>query len=147
VSTTLAARLPNCRRAAEAQRRRGHALQAIRSIQSYTANAPLEECLSEDLIRSAVQRQLGIVQEALRVALLEEPSMRQTWPELDFLLKACARMRDWQHPVAVEELVGFVARDLQVWQTRLVEGVKQQQEEGAKLDQQIGENLRRLGDE
>lgn len=109
----------------EAQRRLGHALQAIRSIQAYTANAPLEECLSEDLIRSAVQRQLGIVQEALRVALLEEPSMHQTWPELDSLLEACARMRNWQHPVAVEDLVGFVAGDLQVWQGRLMACVEQ----------------------
>ena len=71
--------------------------------------------------------------------------MRQSWPEQDSLLEACARMRDWQHPVAVEELVGFVGGDLHVCQTRLVEGVKQQQEEGAKLDQQIAENLRRLG--
>ncbi|MFM7734197.1 MAG: hypothetical protein ACKO6F_12215 [Cyanobium sp.] len=130
---------------AEASRRIGHAVKAIHSIQRYSANTPLMECLSEDLIRSAVQRQLGIVQEALRVALREAPSMHQTWPELDSLLEACARMRDWQHPVAVEELVGFVAGDLQAWQTRLVEGDKQQQEEGAKLDQQIAENLRRLG--
>ena len=129
---------------AEAQRRLGHALQAIRSIQSYTANAPLEECLSEDLIRSAVQRQLGIVQEALRVALLEEPSMHQTWPELDSLLEACARMRDWQHPVAVEELVGFVAGDLQIWQAKLMAGVEHAAE-GSTLDQQISENPRRLG--
>lgn len=130
---------------AEAQRRLGHALQAIRSIQTYTADAPLPECLADDMTCSIVQRQLGIVQEALRAALLEEPSMRQSWPELDSLLEACARMRDWQHPVAVEELVGFVGGDLQVCQTRLVEGVKQQQEEGAKLDQQISENTRRLG--
>jgi len=48
----------------EASRRLGHALQAISSIQRYTAN-PLQEILSHDLTRSAVQRQLGIVQEAL----------------------------------------------------------------------------------
>lgn len=129
----------------EASRRIGHAIEAIHSIQRYTANAPLEECLSEDLIRNAGQHQLGIVQEALRVAFLEEPSIHQTWPELDSLLEAYARMQDWEHPVAVEELANFVGGDLQVWQTRLVEGVKQQQEEGARLDQQIGENLRRLG--
>ena len=78
---------------AEAQRRLGHALQAIRSIQTYTADAPLAECLADDLTCSAVLRQLGIVQEALRVALLEEPSLRQIWPELDSWLAACARMR------------------------------------------------------
>ncbi len=110
---------------AEAQRRLGHALQAIRSIQTYTADAPLPECLANDLTCSAVLRKLGIVQEALRVALLEEPSMRQTWPELDSLLEVCARMRDWQHPVAVEELVEFVAGDLQVWQGKLMAGLEQ----------------------
>ena len=68
----------------EAQRRLGHAPQAIRSIQTYTADAPL--------------------------------------PEVESLLGACARMRYWQHPVA---LVGFVAGDLQVWQGRLMAGVEQ----------------------
>jgi len=130
----------------EATRRLGHALQAISSIQRYTANAPLQESLSDDLTRSAVQRQLGIVQEALRVALVKEPSLRQTWLDVDALLADCARMRDWEHEVALADLVGFVGGDLKVWQGRLVEGVMQQ-EEGARLDLQIGENLRRLGDE
>lgn len=110
---------------AEAQRRLGHALQAIRSIQAYAGSAPLPECLADDLTRSAVERQLGIVQEALRVALLEEPSLRQTWPQLDSWLAACARLRDWEHPVALAELVGFVAGHLQVWQGRLMAGVEQ----------------------
>lgn len=72
---------------AVAQHRLGHALQAIRSIHTSTADAPL--------------------------------------PELESLLEACARLRDWQHPVAVEELVGFVAGDLQVWQGRWMAGVEQ----------------------
>ena len=109
----------------EAQRRLGHALQAIRSIQAYTAVAPLPECLADDLTRSAVLRQLGIVQEALRVAILKESCLHQTWPELDSLLEACARMRDWQDPVPLEDLVGFVAGDLIVWQARLMAGVEQ----------------------
>ncbi len=91
----------------------------------FTGSAPLEQCLSDDLICSAVLRQLGIVQEALRVVSLVEPSLRQAWPQLDSWLEACARMRDWQHPVALEELVGFVAGDLQVWQGRLMAGVEQ----------------------
>ena len=129
----------------EASRRLGHALQAIDSIQRYTANAPLLESLNDDLTRSAVQRQLGIVKEALRVALVEEPCLRQIWPEIDSLLKGCARMRDWEHPVALADLAGFVGVDLKVWQGWLVEGVRlHQQEEGARLDQQIAENLRRL---
>lgn len=131
---------------AEARRRLGHALQAIRSIQqAHTADAPLPECLADDLTRSAVLRQLGIVQEALRVALVEEPSLRQIWPEIDSLLEGCASMRDWEHPVAMADLVGFVEGDLKVWQGRVVEGLRPQQNEGARLDQQIGENLRRLG--
>ena len=129
----------------EAQRRLGHALQAISSIQRYTANVPLQESLSDDLIRSAVERQLGIVQEALRVALLEEPSLRQIWPDVDALLAGCARMRDWEHEVALADLVGFVGGDLKEWQGRLAEGLRLQQEEGARLDQQIADNLRRLG--
>jgi uncharacterized protein with HEPN domain len=128
----------------EATRRLGHALQAISSIQRYTAN-PLQESLSHDLTRSAVERQLGIVQEALRVALVEQPSLRQICPDVDALLAGCARMRDWEHPVALADLVGFVGGDLKVWQARLAEGLRLQQEEGARLDQQIDENLRRLG--
>jgi uncharacterized protein with HEPN domain len=130
----------------EATRRLGHALQAIAAIERYTANAPLQESLSDDLTRSAVERQLGIVQEALLVALLEEPCLRQTWPEIDSLLEGCARMRDWEHPVALADLVGFVGGDLKVWQARLAEGLRlQEQEEGARLDQQTAENLGRLG--
>jgi uncharacterized protein with HEPN domain len=129
----------------EATRRLGHALQAIGSIQRYTANAPLQESLSDDLTRSAVERQLGIVQEALRVALVKEPSLRQTWLDVDALLAGCARMRDWEHVVALADLVGFVGGDLKLWQGRLAEGLRLQQGEGARLDQQIVENLRRLG--
>ena len=128
----------------EATRRLGHALQAIAAIERYTANAPLQESLSHDLTRSAVERQLGIVQEALRVALVEQPSLRQIWPDGAALLAGCARMRDWEHEVALADLVGFVGGDLKVWQGRLAEGLRLQQEEGAKLDQQIDENLRRL---
>jgi uncharacterized protein with HEPN domain len=124
--------------------RRPHALQAIAAIERYTADAPLQESLSDDLTRSAVQRQLGIVQEALRVALLEDPSLRQIWPDVDALLADCARLRDWEHVVALADLVGFVGWDLKVWQGSLAEGVKQQ-EEGVSLDQQIAENLSRLG--
>ncbi len=131
----------------EASRRLGHALQAIDSIQRYTANAPLQESLSDDLTRSAVQRQLGIVQEAMRVALVEQPSLRQICPDVDALLAGGARMRDWEHPVALADLVGFVGGDLKQWQGRLAEGLRLQQGEGAMLDQQIDENLRRLRDE
>jgi len=93
--------------------------------------------------RSTMLRWHGIVQEALRVALLEEPSLRQTWPLVDSWLEACARMRDWEHDVALVDLVGIVGGNLKVWQGRLVERLRrEQQEEGARLDQQIAENLR-----
>jgi hypothetical protein len=107
----------------EATRRLGHALQAISSIQRYTTNAPL--------------------QEALRVALVKEPSLRQTWLDVDALLTGCARMRDWEHEVALADLVGFVGGDLKVWQCRLAEGVEQQAE-GTRVDQQIDENIGRV---
>jgi hypothetical protein len=129
----------------EATRRIGHALQAISSIQRYTANASLQESLSDDLTRSAVERQLGIVQEALRVALLEEPFLRQIWQDVDALLAGCDRLRDWEHVVALADLVGFVGGDLKVWQGRLVEGLRLQQGEAARLEQQIAENLGRVG--
>jgi uncharacterized protein with HEPN domain len=35
----------------EVNRRLGHALQAIQSIQKFTGSAPLQQCLSDDLIR------------------------------------------------------------------------------------------------
>ena len=129
----------------QASLRLGHALQAISSIQRYIVNAPLQESLIHKLTRSAVERQLGIVQEALRVALVEESSLRQIWPDVDALLAGCARMRDWEHEVALADLLGFVGGDLKVWVGRVVEGVMQQQEVGARLDQKISENLRRLG--
>jgi len=129
----------------EATRRIGHALQAISSIQRYTSNAPLHESLSDDLTRSAVERQLGIVQEALRVALLEDPFLRQIWQDVDALFAGCDRLRDWELEVALADLVGFVGGDLKVWQGRLAEGLRREQGEGARLDQQIAENLGRLG--
>jgi hypothetical protein len=53
-------------------------------------------------------------------------------------------MRDWEHEVALADLVGFVGGDLKVWQGWLAEGLRLQQGEGARLNQQIDENLRRL---
>jgi hypothetical protein len=47
--------------------------------------------------------------------------------------------------VALADLVGFVDGDLPVWQGRLVEGLRLQQEDGARFDLQIAEYLRRLG--
>ena len=108
----------------EASRRFGHALEAISSIQRYTANAPLRE--------------------ALRGALVERPSLRQIWPDVGALLAGCDRMRDWEHPVALADLVGFVGGDLKEWQGRWAEGLRLGQDEAVKLDQQIAENLRRL---
>lgn len=75
--------------------------------------------------RHILLRQHGIVQEALRVALLKDPCLRQAWPQVDSWLEACARMRDWEHPAALEDLVGFVAGDLKVWQGKLMAGVEE----------------------
>jgi uncharacterized protein with HEPN domain len=122
------------------------AQQAMASTQRYVASEPLDR-LNDDLTRSAVERQLSIVQEALRVALLQDPALPQSWPDLDAAMRRCARLRDWEDPVSVQELAGFVDAELQDWQSRIAELLKQQQEEGAGLDQQIAENLWRLGHE
>ena len=88
-----------------------HALEAISSIQRTTANAPFQESLSDELTRSAIERQLGIVQEALLVALVEQPSLRQIWLDRDALLEGCVQMRDWEHEAALADLVGFWTRN------------------------------------
>ena len=93
----------------EASLRLGHGHQAIRSIQTYTGSAPLQQCRANDLSCSPVLRQLAIVQDAWRVALMR-----------------------------------FGAGDLIVWQARFMAGVEQAGR-GVKMDQQIAENLRRLG--
>ena len=121
-----------------------HAQQAMASIQRYVASEPREH-LNDDLSRSAVERQLSIVQEALRVALLQEPALRQNWPDLDAVTRRCARLRDWENPVYMEELAGFVDAELRNWQGRIAGLLKQQQDEGARVGQQIAVNLRRLG--
>ena len=46
---------------------------AIAAIQRYVPSEALE-ALNDDLTRSAVERQLSIVPEALRVALLQDPA-------------------------------------------------------------------------
>ena len=129
---------------AEATRRLGHVLEAMARVNAYTSTAPLREALNDDLTRSAVERQLSIVREALRVALLQDPSLRHRWPELDAAMARCDQLRDWENPVEVQELAEFVEGDLQSWQATIAALLKQQQEEGARLDQQIAENLRRL---
>ncbi|MDM7954373.1 MAG: hypothetical protein QUV07_14320 [Cyanobium sp. CZS 25K] len=114
------------------------------SIQRYIASEPRER-LTDDLTRSAVERQLSIVQEALRVALLQEPSLPHSWPELEAAMAWCAQLRDWENPVEVQELAEFVEGELKVWQAMIAALIKQQQQdEGARLDQQIVENLRSL---
>jgi hypothetical protein len=117
---------------------------AITAIQRYVASDPLER-LSEELTRSAVERQLSIVQEALRVALLQDPSLRHCWPEVDAAMARCDQLRDWENPVEVQELTQFVEGELQGWQAMVAGLLKQQQGEGARLDQPIAVNAWRLG--
>jgi hypothetical protein len=117
---------------------------AIAAIHRYVPSEALER-LNDDLTRSAVERQLSIVREALRVALLQDPSLRHSWPELDAAMAWCAQLRDWENPVEVQELAEFVEGELKVWQAMIAALIKQQQQdEGARLDQQIVENLRSL---
>ena len=105
--------------------------QAMASIQRYVASEPRDR-LNDDLTRSAVERQLSIVQEALRVALLQDAGLRQRWPDLDAVMRRCAHLRDWEDPVSVEELAGFVDVEMQNWQGRIA-GLLKQQQEGVEL--------------
>jgi uncharacterized protein with HEPN domain len=50
--------------------------QACDSVQRYTAARTLEDYLADDLLRSAVERQFGIVGEALNQVLRLEPELR-----------------------------------------------------------------------
>jgi hypothetical protein len=68
-----------------------------------------------------VQRQLSIVREALRVALLQDPSLRHSWPELEAAMARCDQLRDWENPVGVQELAEFVEGELKGWRKRLAE--------------------------
>jgi len=117
---------------------------AIAAIQRYVPSEALER-LNDDLTRSAVERQLSIVPEALRVALLQDPSVHHSWLELDAAMARCDQLRDWENLVGVQELAEFAKGELQGWRAMIAALLKQQQEEGARLDRQIAENLRRLG--
>jgi hypothetical protein len=84
------------------------------------------------------------VREALRVALLQDPSLRHRWPELDAAMARCDQLRDWENPVGVQELAEFVEGELQGWQAMIAALLKQQQDEGARLEEPFDEDLRRL---
>jgi uncharacterized protein with HEPN domain len=117
---------------------------AIAAIQRYVPSVALER-LNDDLTRSAVERQLSIVREALRVALLQDPSLRHSRPELEVAMARCDQLRDWENPVEVQELAEFVEGELQGWQAMIAALLKQQPVEVARLDEPIAENFRRMG--
>jgi len=117
---------------------------AIAVLQRYVPSEALER-LNDDVTRSAVERQLSIVREALRVALLQDLSLRHRWPEVDAAMARCVQIRDWENSVGVPELAEFVEGELQSWQAMIAALLKQQQDEGARSDLQTAVNLRRLG--
>jgi hypothetical protein len=57
----------------------------------------------------------------------------------------CDQLRDWENPVGVQELAEFAEGELQGWRAKIAALLKQQQDEGARLDQPIAENLSRPG--
>ena len=69
------------------------------------------------------QHRLGHVLQAIRT--IQACTADDPLPDRESLLAACARLHDWQHPVALEELVGCGAGDLMLWQGRLMAGVEQ----------------------
>jgi hypothetical protein len=107
---------------------------AIAAIKRYVPSEALER-LNDDLTRSAVERQLSIVREALRVALLQDPSLRHSWPGLEAAMARCDQLRDLENPVEAQELAEFVEGELKGWQGMITVLLKQQQDEGARLDQ------------
>ena len=116
---------------------------AIAAIQRYVPSEALDR-LNDDLTRSAVERQLSIVREALRVALLQDPSLRHSWPELEAAMTQCDQLRDWETPVEVQELAECVEGELQGWQAMVAALITQQQEEEARLDAEMAINLQLL---
>jgi hypothetical protein len=117
---------------AEATRRLEDACEAMARLNAFTATAPLQEAQNDDLTRSAVERQLSIVREALRVALLQDPSLRHSWLEVDAAMAWCDQLRDWEKPVEVQELAEFVVGDLKDWQKRMAELIGEAADEQAE---------------
>jgi DNA-binding transcriptional ArsR family regulator len=104
---------------------------AIAAIQRYVPSEALER-LNDDLTRSAVERQLSIVREALRVALLQDPGLRRCRPELAAAMARCDQLRDWENPVEVQELAEFVEGELKGWQSMIAVLVKESLGEGGE---------------
>jgi hypothetical protein len=100
---------------------------AIAAIQRYVPTEALER-LNDDLTRSAVERQLSIVKEALRVGFLQVPILCHRWPELEAAMACCDQLRDWENPVEVQELAEFVEGELQGWQA-MIDGLLKMEEE------------------
>lgn len=58
------------------------AVEACTRIGDFTRGRSLEQFLESDLLRSAVERQLEIIGEALGIASREEPSLEYLIPEI-----------------------------------------------------------------
>jgi hypothetical protein len=85
------------------------------------------------------------VREALRVALLQDPSLRHSWPELEAAMAKCDQLRDWENPVEVQELAEFVEGELKGWQERMAEVIAEAADEDAEAgsaDYQESEEIR-----
>lgn len=67
---------------AEVAKRLIDALEATRRIQAFTAGQTFADFSSSDLVRSAVERQFGIVGEALGKAMAVEPALELQNPGL-----------------------------------------------------------------
>jgi hypothetical protein len=76
---------------------------------------------------------------------LQDPSLRHSWTEHDAAMARCDQLRDWENLVGVQELAEFAEGELQGWRAMIAALLKQQQDEGARLEKYIAANLRRLG--
>jgi uncharacterized protein with HEPN domain len=58
------------------------ALQACLAIEQFTSGADFDGYLANAMLRSAVERQLEIIGEALNLALHDDPSLEENLPEV-----------------------------------------------------------------
>jgi type I restriction enzyme M protein len=111
----------------EAQRRLGHPLDGIRSIQGFTVVTPIHAWRSDGEIPGAYADIAGFCCSA----------------KLEEIEKNGFMLTPGRYVGAAEQDVDDEPFDQMM--KRLTALLKQQQKDGAKLDQQIDDNLRRLG--
>jgi uncharacterized protein with HEPN domain len=105
----------------ETRRRLHDALRSCRAIERYTAGFDLAAYESDDLVRDAVERRLGIIGEALHRAASLEPGLAEQIPELRQIVGLRNRVIHGYDDVNAEIVWNVVQHRLPSLQTRLVQ--------------------------